>query len=55
MSRDDRKLRNERVLGKLIDYRHNLKELNNVTRLGTAYIANQVLAGRVCQWVKVLQ
>ena len=42
MSRDDGEIRNEKVPQKLIDNSNNLKELNNVTRLGNAYIANLI-------------
>ena len=38
----DGEIRNEKVPQKLIDNSNNLKELNNVTRLGNAYIANLI-------------
>ena len=42
MSRYNGEIRNNRVLRKLIEHENNLKELNNVTRLGNANIANLV-------------
>ena len=42
MNRDDGKIRDKRVLRKLIDSRNNLKKLHNVTRLANTYIANLI-------------
>ena len=40
MSRDDGKIPNEKFLRKLIDNWSDLEKLNDVIRLGNAYIAN---------------
>ena len=42
ISRNDGKLLDERVIRKLIDNRNDLKELNSITRLDKACIANLV-------------